>query len=410
MPDPDRREFLVAAAGALAGIAIVPDLARAATRRAGPHTTAVVGVGRQGRAIIAELQKLDGVAIAAIADTDESRRKAGERRVPGATAYGSIEELLEKSPSVESVFVATPTHRHREPALAALAAGKHVWCEAPLAHTIEDARAIAAAARASDRVLQPGLLARSNPVYSLARTFYRSDAFRSIVSMRGVRRQKTSLRAPASGPAEEREKNWILDPEVSTGLAGEWGTHQFDVFHWYTDSLPTSVSGGGAILAWPDGRALADTIDLTLRFPSGAALHYEATLGNSYEGRRELFAGVNSAIQLAWSHGWMFKEADAATQGWEVYANRQRFHNDEGITLIAGATKLAEQGKLQEGVGLPNDSLHYAIADFLASIAEGKPPVTGVEDGLRATAVGILADHAVRTGTTVAIDPELWKP
>jgi hypothetical protein len=50
----------------------------------------------------------------------------------------------------------------------------------------------------------------------------------------------------------------------------------------------------------------------------------------------------------------MFKEADAPTQGWEVYANRQQFHNDEGITLIAGATKLAEQGKLKEGVGLPH--------------------------------------------------------
>jgi predicted dehydrogenase len=409
MPDPDRREFLVAAAGALAGIAIVPDLARAIPRAIEGHSTAVVGVGRQGRAIIAELQKIDGVTIAAIADTDESRRQAGERRVPGAAAYAGIEELLEKSPAVSSVFVATPTHRHREVAAAALAAGKHVWCEAPLAHTVEDARAIADAARASDRVFQPGLLARSNPVYTLARTFYKSDAFRALVSMRAVRRQKTSLRAPASGPAEEREKNWVLDPELSIGLAGEWGTHQFDVFHWYTDSLPTSISGGGAVLAWPDGRTLADTIDLALRFPGGAALHYEATLGNSYEGRRELFAGTNSAIQLAWSHGWMFKEADAATQGWEVYANRQRFHNDEGITLIAGATKLAEQGKLQQGVGLPHDSLHYALVDFLASIAEGKPPVTSVEDGLRATVVGILADRAVRGGTTVAVDPELWK-
>ena len=75
---------------------------------------------------------------------------------------------------------------------------------------------------------------------------------------------------------------------------------------------------------------------------------------------------------MAWSHGWMFKEADAPTQGWEVYANRQQFHNDEGITLIADATKLASQGKLKQGVGLPHDSLYYSLFDFLKAISEGE--------------------------------------
>ena len=102
----------------------------------------------------------------------------------------------------------------------------------------------------------------------------------------------------------------------------------------------------------------------------------------------------------------MFKEADAATQGWEVYANRQRFFNDEGITLIADATKLASQNKLKDGIGLPNDSLHYGVADFLLSCSEQQKVKTGVGEGLRATAVGIAAQRAIVEGGVIEISAE----
>jgi hypothetical protein len=101
----------------------------------------------------------------------------------------------------------------------------------------------------------------------------------------------------------------------------------------------------------------------------------------------------------------MFKEADAPTQGWEVYANRQQFHKDEGITLIAGATKLAEQGKLQDGVGLPHEPLWYGIESFLKSITEQWPVACTADDGKRSTIVGIRANEAIVSGQTVRIDP-----
>ena len=100
----------------------------------------------------------------------------------------------------------------------------------------------------------------------------------------------------------------------------------------------------------------------------------------------------------------MFKESDAPTQGWEVYANRQQFHNDEGITLIAGATKLAEQGKLKEGVGLPNPAVHYALVDWVAAIASGGSAACSIDEAARATVVGIAANEAIVTGKSVDID------
>jgi hypothetical protein len=105
----------------------------------------------------------------------------------------------------------------------------------------------------------------------------------------------------------------------------------------------------------------------------------------------------------------MFKEADAPTQGWEVYANREQFHNDEGITLIADATKLAEQGKLKEGVTLPNDPLYYGIVDFLNSILDDESIATTIDEGMRATIVGILAHEAVMSEQSVTVDDAVLK-
>ncbi len=401
----DRRDFLIQGAGALAGMALLPGLEAMAGRVPEGYPVAIVGMGRQGRAIAAELQKL-GATIVAFCDSDEPRLRSGKRRVADATPYADSDEMLAKETSVEAVFIATPTHLHRSIAEAAIAAGKHVYCEAPLAHTLEDARAIATAARSNERVFQVGLLARSNPVYSLARSFFRTEAFLKLVSMRAQNSRKTSWRQAASTAERQARLDWRLDPSLSLGLPGEWGTHQFDVIHWFTGQYPVRVSGRGGVFVWEDGRKVADTVNLTLEFPKGQCLEYQATLGNSYGGRYEVLHGVNSAFKLAWSHGWMFKEADAATQGWEVYANRQRFFNDEGITLIADATKLASQNKLKDGIGLPNDSLHYGVADFLQSCAGELKVKTGVSEGLRATAVGIAAHRAVVEGGVIDISPD----
>jgi predicted dehydrogenase len=411
-----RREFLVQAAGAMAVMSLVPKAAPAAPiRRGEPMPIGVIGLGRQGRLILGELGKLEAVRVAAACDNDPSRLETGMKKLPAATGpgaaqgFGDWRQLLDKSKGIKTVVVATPTHEHKDIALAAIAAGLHVYCEAPLAHTIEDCQAIAKAAKDAKTVFQPGLEGRCNPIYQLARTFFRTEAFKDLVALRAQHHQKNSWRIAASDPARDKALNWKLDKDVSIGLAGELGSHQFDVVNWFTGQAPASIRAGGAVRVWDDGRQVADTVECDLAFKNGAHLQYSATLGNSFEGRHEVFYGSNAAIKLAWSHGWMFKESDSPTMGFEVYANRQQFHNDEGITLIADATKLAEQGKLKEGVGLPNSSLYYALSEFIKAVQESKPPLVSAEDGCRASVVGILANRAVVTGETVAVDPAALK-
>ncbi|MGE3616343.1 MAG: hypothetical protein AB7L66_10770, partial [Gemmatimonadales bacterium] len=83
---------------------------------------------------------------------------------------------------------------------------------------------------------------------------------------------------------------------------------------------------------------------------------------------------------------------------------RQQFHSDEGIILIADATKLAAQGMLKAGIGLPYSPLYYALGDFLRSVTFPNVPVScTAADGLAATLVGIAANQAVMSGGTVDV-------
>lgn len=406
--NPDRRDFLAQAAGGLAAMSLFPSIlpaapTLAAAGRRAPLQVALIGAGRQGRAMLTELAKFEAVRIAAICDSDASRLESGVKKTKDATGFADAKALLEGAKDVEAVIIATPTHLHKQIALDSIQAGKHIYCEAPIAHTPEDCGDISAAAKDYKKVFAVGLEGRSNPVYSLARSFFRAGGLEALVSLRAQAFQKTSWKTPASDAAREKALNWRLDKDVSIGLLGEFGTHQIDVMRYFADSEPTSAMGVSGVRVYKDGRDVADTASCLFKMSTGQTLSYEASLGNSFGGRFEVLHTTAAAFKMAWTHGWMFKEADAATQGWEVYANRQRFHNDEGITLIADATKLASQGKLKDGVGLPNTSLYYALADFVKSVTEGIPVAATADDGAKASVAGILANRAVVTGNSVEI-------
>ena len=98
----DRRDFLIQGAGALAGMALIPGLEAMAMRAPKGYRVAIVGMGRQGRAIAAELQKL-GATIAAVCDRDEPRLRSAKRRVGEAATYSDFEQLLASESSIEAI-------------------------------------------------------------------------------------------------------------------------------------------------------------------------------------------------------------------------------------------------------------------------------------------------------------------
>src|ERR1051325_4570900 len=155
LADFNRRDFLkggsLATAMALLGgvplFAEAPTETPAETKSGAKVKIAVIGLGAWGREILSALGKAAQADVAAICDNYQASLNRGAKEAPAAKPASDFKAILDNK-DITAVIVATPTHQHKEIVLTALKAGKHVYCEAPLAHTVEDAREIAAAAKA----------------------------------------------------------------------------------------------------------------------------------------------------------------------------------------------------------------------------------------------------------------------
>jgi hypothetical protein len=168
----DRRDFLktTATAAVLAGPAVIG--ARGANDKI---NIGWIGVGTRGNAGIDWLKKAapDTVTITAICDTFQGYLARGKDRVQtiwGNTpaTYNNYHDLLADR-SIDAVFIMTPEHLHHDMAIAALRAGKHVYLEKPLAHTIEEGFDIVREWKKSGKIVQVGTQNRSSSLYKKAK-------------------------------------------------------------------------------------------------------------------------------------------------------------------------------------------------------------------------------------------------
>ncbi|MGC4047281.1 MAG: Gfo/Idh/MocA family oxidoreductase [Armatimonas sp.] len=375
-----------------------------------PVTVAVIGLGERGREILTSLSYLEGVTVGQICDNYEGAQKRGQELAPKAAFTKDYKAVLSDA-KVQGVFIATPTHLHKQIAIDALAAGKHVFCEAPLAHTADDAKAIAQAAIAAPKLIfQSGLQSRTNPQHSHVKHFVDTRVLgESVARCESAWNKKTSWRRAAASGDRERDLNWRLDKATSGGLISEIGIHSVDVASWFLRANPTSVSGFGSVSTWKDGREVPDTISAIFEYPNGIRLTYDATLGSSFGGTYEQFQGTGATVLLRGTRAWMFKEADAEALGWEVYASREKVGDETGIMLVADASKLLALGK-EPGKNMDTDPkrnpTYFTCEAFLNAIRTGKPNGSGPKEGYAATVVALKANEAITGGTRVAIASE----
>lgn len=145
--DFNRRDFLKGGSIAtlmtmLGGVELFSQ-ARAAEAEAKPLGPKVkvglIGLGGWGREILSTLGRVPEAEIAAVCDTYPAYVRRGAKAAPGAKATQDYKTIL-ADPEIKAVIIATPTHKHKDLVVEVLKANKHVYCEAPLASTIEDAR------------------------------------------------------------------------------------------------------------------------------------------------------------------------------------------------------------------------------------------------------------------------------
>jgi predicted dehydrogenase len=408
----DRREFLKTAAGTLALLLSRQGLASAqapaAAPLAGPPVRfGVVGLGTWGREILDALGRTESAQVTCICDVYEPFLKRAAAGAPKAETTTDWRRLLE-SPTVDAIVVATATPDHREIALAALQARKHVYCEAPIAASIEDARAIATTAKsATGVVFQAGLQGRSNLLYRHVLQFVKSGVLGDVALVNAQWSKKDSWRRVAATPERERALNWRLD-KASPGLMGEIGIHQLDLVSQYLGVRPSAIVGSGGITAWRDGRETPDTAVCLIEFGKSRAT-VRATLASSFGGAYTIFQGSNSSLLLKESRGWLIKEADSPLLGWEVYARKESVHDETGIAMVADATKLLQAGK-EPGTDLPLEpekpALVVAFESFINSIRTGAPSACGPTEAYSATVAALKANAAVVTNSRIELRPE----
>jgi predicted dehydrogenase len=399
-----------------------------------PISFGVIGLGTWGKEVVQTLALLPNAPVVAICDNYKaSLNKTKEKFAPNAEAFDDYKKLLE-SKAVQAVIIATPTHLHRQIVEDALKAGKHVYCEVPLAHTAEDARAIAKAAKEAVRVnFQSGLQFRSDPQKLYCLNFVHNGAVDQIISARSQWHKKTSWRSASPNPEREKNLNWRLDKDLSLGIIGEVGIHQMDLIGWFIGKKPLSVGGFGSVIKWDDGREVADTIQAILQYPGKINHFFDGTLANSYDGTHDVLFGTDAAILMRGDKNWWYKEDDAKQFGWEIYANKEKAGNYLGISLSADASKSIQAGKTETSP-YEDSTLHHALkafvknshlvgkgvedfeltfgadaegmGDYISKIPRGR--AAGYQDGFNATILAIKANEAIVTGKQIKLTPELF--
>ena len=411
-----RRDFLKTAAASVVVVFTQEDVAKSSAQELAAVSPAVklgvIGIGQRGKEILSSLSRLASAQVVAICDSYEPALKRGQEIAPRASLIGDYRKLLESS-EVEAVVISTPSHQHKEIALACIQAGKHVYCEAPLASTSGDAKTIALAAQQSPKLkFQAGLQGRSNALYNHVSKFVKSGALGTAVQVNAQWNKKQSWRRMAPTPERESDLNWRLSSKTSSGLTGEIGIHHIDLAIWFLKSLPTSAAGAGAIVNWKDDRDVADTVQCIIEFPNNVRMIYSSTLASSFSNSFTLFQGNNSSLMMREKQAWMIKEADSPLLGWEVYARKEQVHNETGIAMVADATKILEAGKEpgKESAREPTrDDLTQALDDFVHSVRSDSKVSCGPIEGYQATVAAIKANEAIAAGSKIVFEKSLFE-
>src|SRR2546426_3012423 len=233
----NRREFLKGSSFAtlmtmLGGVELItPTRTRALdleTRVPFQVKCAVIGLGAWGREILATLSRIKTAQLVTVCDTYPVMLKRAAGSAPNAQGVEDYRKILDDK-EVRAVIIGTPTHKHREIVIAALQAGKHVYCEAPLAHTIEDARAIALAAKAARKqVFQAGLQTRSSAQRRFLLDFIRTGAAGKTVKAHAQWHKKQSWRATSANADREKDLNWRVEPGATVGPGRGIGNYPID--------------------------------------------------------------------------------------------------------------------------------------------------------------------------------------
>ena len=259
----DRRHFLALAGAAAAG------QAAAAGEAIG---TGIIGTGNRGGHLWRNLVKLDGVKMLAACDLKPDRLdqalSVAARDKP--TGYSDYRKLLERK-DVEAVFIATPCDLHVEMAIAALQAGKHVYCEKPLGTTPESIGRVLKAAGSAKTVFQVGQQMRYGQQLQEVIGKIQDGVAGKLMMVKAQRHAGNDL------AHDGMSADWFFDAKRSGDVIVEMAVHNLDVCNWIVGVRPDKAAGFGGVSLWvndPPGRTSMDGYTLSYEYANGVHMSF----------------------------------------------------------------------------------------------------------------------------------------
>lgn len=336
-------------------------------------------------------------------------------------AFRNNEELYDAQ-ICDAVIISTADFQHAQHCIQAVKAGCDAYVEKPFAETMEDARAALKAVRETQRIVQVGSQRRSAPNYQAAYDYLRSGKFGKItmVEMTWNVNQPGRWRRPAlvekcfeqdtdwkrfllNRPYEKWDPRKYLEYRLfwpfSSGIPGQWMSHQIDTVHWFTGlAHPQSVAANGGIYCWNDGRRNFDTMTAVFDYgkPDGSdnfQVLYTSRMHNSAGGTKELYFSNGGTLNLDTN---------------EV--------SSLGGMSAGSAHEMGMQANLLESFKLPDvkvetaantggDTMTYLhMRNWMECVRSRRTPNAPAQAGYNHSIATIMCNAALRTGEKVTFN------
>jgi myo-inositol 2-dehydrogenase/D-chiro-inositol 1-dehydrogenase len=316
----------------------------------------IIGAGYIGSVHAANLARDERVRVAAIHDVDGARAEKLARTHDAAVAAGAS-DVIERC---DAVYITAPNTQHVPLALAALDAGKHVFCEKPLATNTSDAETVFARAQRSQSVFQVGHNRRFAPVYATLKQLLSKE---HVPHSAHVKMNRGELLNPV----------WTGDPAVTGGFLYETPIHMFDMMRF----LFGEVESLHAIGSRHEYRE-TDDFSVLLKFASG----------------------LHATLATAADASWLFPFERV-----EVFCHHATLVTREMESLVC-STNLEGNFTTQSMQQLPRDERWGYVQEdraFIDAVVNGTPPLVTALDGLMSVELVNAVYESVRTNTTIAV-------
>jgi len=356
----------------------------------------IVGGGRVGLGFAKFIQSLkDEARLTGVVTSTPARQKELSTllKVP---CFGTTEELMNSGDKPDVVAVVNANEDHYEATLAALQLGAHVFCEKPMAPTLEECRKMVAAEKASGKTLQIGFEYMHGTMTSRLRQLINEDYFGELLSGSVL---DSRGHWASDAPSKPISENWKLDRQRGGGIVFHCGIHQLDMIRCYfgkIESVTAFRAPKNALSFYP--YEIPDNVTLMIKAASGAVINFQI-----FHNRAPCYYRETNPWQPDWrtipGH-----EFDFSIVGTKASCHMQIYKEKLSLFKYNIPQRDTTLDRVEDFGFHPANASHHDMSGFLLqylrSVAAGTGAIDAAADALETMKIAFAAEDSIATGRT----------